>query len=267
MIKKTLIEQLIEKSNPEMDDKIVKSFQMKDELSSDIFEKSDDSYKMNKGVRDKLIDVSNAFLDFIDIDFFVHDIVLTGSLANYNWSEFSDVDLHILIDLDEVDGDKQSDSPKLHTIVKEFFDLKRQAWNGSHDIKIKGYEVEVYVQDVDEKHLSSGVYSILNNKWVVEPKKIESASDIDERKIKEKAEDFIDLIDQYEERHKNGEDITVEIDNLRKKLKKFRQSGLDDGGEYSYENLVFKLLRRNGYIGKMLELKNYSIDKKLSVEQ
>ena len=68
---KTLIEQLIEKSNPETDDKIVKSFQMKDELSSEISDKSGDSYKMNKGVRDKLMDISNAFLDFIDIDFFV----------------------------------------------------------------------------------------------------------------------------------------------------------------------------------------------------
>ena len=54
---------------------------------------------------------------------------------------------------------------------------------------------------------------------------------------------------------------------MRKKLKSFRQSGLDVGGEYSYENLTFKLLRRNGYIHKLLDLKTKLTDKKLSVTQ
>lgn len=265
MSKRSIIDELIEKLDLEKDGKIVKSFYKKDTLSSDIFDSVDNSYKMKEGIRENLIKISNAFLDFIEVDFFVHDIVLTGSLANYNWSEFSDVDLHILVDMDELSEDKKKNSTKLHQIVKEFFDLKRQLWNGTHDIKVKGYEVEVYVQDVDETHLSSGVYSILNNEWVVEPQKGEEH--IDERKIIDKSEDFIDLIDQLQSKYDNGEDVGSQVDALRKKIKKFRQSGLEEGGEYSYENLTFKLLRRNGYIGKLLNLKNYSIDKKLSVEQ
>lgn len=265
MSKKSLVEQLTEKLDSEKDKKIIKSFYKKDTLASDIFDSAEGSYKMKEGIRDSLLKISNAFLDFIEVEFFVHDVVLTGSLANYNWSEFSDVDLHILVDMDELSGNKNKDLIKLHQIVKDFFDLKRQLWNGTHDIKVKGYEVEVYVQDTDEKHLSSGVYSILNNEWLVEPQKDKEF--IDERKIVEKSEDFMDLIDELVKKSENGLDVEGEVDSLRKKIKRFRQSGLEDGGEYSYENLAFKLLRRNGYIGKLLTLKNYSIDKKLSVEQ
>ena len=104
-------------------------------------------------------------MDFLGIDFFIYDIHFTGSLANYNWSEFSDVDLHILVDMNEFDESAGSDSVILHKIVKDFFDCKRQIWNNAHDITVKGFEVEVYIQDTDEKHESTGVYSILNNKF------------------------------------------------------------------------------------------------------
>lgn len=264
MRKKTLIEELIEVSDPELDDKIVKSFHKKTDLSSDIFEKSDYGYSMNKGIREKLMLISDAFIDFVGVDFFVHDVVLTGSLANYNWSEFSDIDLHIIIDLDEFKTEGDSDSTNFHTIVKEFFDLKKQLWNNSREIKIKGYEVELYVQDINEKHLSSGVYSILNNKWIVEP--ASGKESVDEKKILEKANNYVTIIDKLVDKANNGENVESQVEKLRLKLKRFRQSGLDDGGEYSYENLTFKLLRRNGYIEKLLGLKNKLIDKKLSIE-
>jgi hypothetical protein len=188
--------------------------------------------------------------------------VLTGSLSNYNWSEFSDVDLHVLIDMSEIDGD--NGSPILQTIVKEFFDAKKNVWNEKHDIKIKGFDVEVYVQDVEEPHISSGVYSILHDKWEIEPKK--ETPNIDDRKILEKGEDFAKKIDQLVDLGLNSE-VLPKIESLRKKLKQFRQSGLETGGEYSYENLTFKLLRRNGYIEKLLKLKTDITDKKLSITQ
>jgi hypothetical protein len=49
-------------------------------------------------------------------------------------------------------------------------------------------------------------------------------------------------------------------------LKDYRQSGLDKDGEFSYENLVFKFLRRSGYIGKFFDTSNKALDKELSVE-
>lgn len=257
----SLFEELIE--DKELDKKIVKSFKSKDNLCDDIFELVEGGYKMREGVRKKLLEISNDFIDTFGVEFFIHDIVLTGSLSNYNWSQYSDVDLHIMIDFDEI-GRKDKNSIALHTIFKEFFDAKKNVWNNNRDVKIKGFDVEVYVQDLNEEHISSGVYSILHNEWVVEPEK--ETPNIDDRKILEKGEEYISKIDNLiQSGHKEG--TLQEIDTLRKKIKEFRQSGLESGGMYSYENLTFKLLRRNGYIEKLLKFKTDIIDKKLSITQ
>jgi hypothetical protein len=247
----SLFEELIE--DKEEDKKIIKSFKSKDSLSEQIFEGSDGKFSMRGDIRKNLLKISNDFIDSLGIEFFIHDIVLTGSLANYNWSNYSDVDLHILIDFKETDYNLD--------LLKEFFDAKKNVWNEKHNIIIKGYDVELYVQDVDEEHVSSGVYSILNNKWVVEPDKVKS--NIDDKMILQKSEEYMKKIDLI---IKKGGPIES-IDELRRKLKEFRQSGLESGGEYSYENLTFKLLRRNGYIEKLLKLKTTLVDKKLSITQ
>jgi hypothetical protein len=256
----SLFEELVEYTKD--DERIVKSFETKDSLSSEIFDESKDGFKMKVDVRKRLLEIADDFVESFGVEFFIHDIVLTGSLSNYNWSEFSDVDLHVLIDMSEIDGN--NGSPILQTIVKEFFDAKKNVWNEKHDIKIKGFDVEVYVQDVEEPHISSGVYSILHDKWEIEPKR--ETPNIDDRKILEKGEDFAKKIDQLIDLGLNSE-VLPKIESLRKKLKQFRQSGLETGGEYSYENLTFKLLRRNGYIEKLLKLKTDITDKKLSITQ
>ena len=246
----SLFEELIEVKSK--DKKIVKSFKPKDELSPQIFEGD----KMREDIRKRLLEISDEFIETFGVEFFIHDIVLTGSLSNYNWSNFSDVDLHILIDYKE--------SEYRFELVKEFFDAKKSVFNEKHDIKIKGYNVEVYVQDIDEPHISSGVYSILHDKWEVKPK--QEKPKIDDNKILSKAEFYAKLIDTMIKEGKN-KNILPLIEKLRKKIKDFRQCGLESGGEYSYENLVFKLLRRNGYIEKLLKLKTDITDKKLSITQ
>lgn len=257
----SLFEELIE--GKKKDKQIVKSFETKETLSDQIFEERKGHFVMRGEIKKRLIEVSNDFIESLGVEFFIHDVVLTGSLANYNWSQYSDVDLHILIDFDELDKDSKKDSIALHSIMKEFFDAKKNVWNEKHEIKIKGYDVEIYVQDVNEEHISSGVYSILHNKWVLEPKK--DKPNIDDRKILEKGEEFGKKIDRLIQTPK---DITIDqLEDLRKKIKEFRQSGLESGGEYSYENLTFKLLRRNGYIQKLLRLKTQLTDKKLSITQ
>lgn len=249
----SLFEELIE--GKKKDKQIVKSFETKETLSDQIFEDRKGHFVMRDEIKKRLLEVSNDFIESLGVEFFIHDIVLTGSLANYNWSQYSDVDLHILIDFEE--------SKYEMDILKEFFDAKKNVWNEKHDIKIKGYDVEVYVQDVNEEHISSGVYSILHNKWIIEPEK--ENPNIDDRKILEKGEEFGKKIDHLT---KNPKDITIDqLEDLRKKIKEFRQSGLESGGEYSYENLTFKLLRRNGYIQKLLRLKTQLTDKKLSITQ
>ena len=144
-----------------------------------------------------------------------------------------------------------------------FFDGKKQLWNNTHDVTIKNFEVELYVQDIDEPHVSSGVYSVLHNEWVVNPSP--NKEDIDEDKILEKGVYFAKQIDSLINTKTQNEDTIKQINSLKDKIKKFRQSGLEKGGEYSYENLTFKLLRRNGYIKKLMDLKNTITDKKLSL--
>jgi hypothetical protein len=248
----SLFEELIEDKIG--DKKIVKSFETKESLSNQIFESDN---QMRNDIKTALLKISDEFIESLGIEFFIHDVVLTGSLANYNWSNYSDIDLHIVIDFEDSDYD--------FNLLKEFFDAKKNVWNEKHKIKIKGYDVELYVQDVQEQHVSSGVYSVLNNKWVIEPK--QETPEIDDRTILQKAEVYMQKIDNLIHKATEGKSILSEIEALRVKLKEFRQSGLDTGGEYSYENLVFKLLRRNGYIERLLKLKTAVTDKKLSVAQ
>lgn len=252
----SLFEELLE-DGQEDNKLIVKSFETKDTLSPQIFELQGKSYILRDDIRKKLIEIADEFIDTFGVKFFVHDIVLTGSLANYTWSDFSDVDLHVVIDFKE--------SKYNSDIIKEFFDAKKNNWNEKHNIIIKGYDVEVYVQDLNEEHVSSGVYSVLHNKWLVKPKI--NKPKIDDRLILQKAKTYENKIGSILIKSSNGTDVSKEADELRKKIKDFRQSGLDKGGEYSYENLVFKLLRRNGTIEKLLKVKTKMVDKKLSLPQ
>ena len=127
----SLFEELIE--DRQEDEKIVKSFEPKDSLSDQIFEGLDGKFSMRDDIRKRLIEISNDFIESFGVEFFIHDIVLTGSLSNYNWSQYSDVDLHIIIDFDETEYPMD--------LVKEFFDAKERVWNEKHEIKIKGFDV------------------------------------------------------------------------------------------------------------------------------
>jgi hypothetical protein len=236
------------------DENIVSSFKTKDNLSDVIF---DDNNKMYTDVKNKIIKISEDFIDFIGIEFFIHDIILVGSLANYNWSKYSDVDIHLIVDFE--------DSGYSFKLLKEFFDAKKALWNKTNDIKINKYDVEMYVQDINEENHSAGVYSILKNKWIKKPEK--DTSKIDKDKILIKADEFGRKIDTLLKKFNADKDIKNESLTLYKKIKKFRKCGLSDGGENSYENLTYKLLRRNNYIEKLFDLMNKIKIKDLSIEQ
>ena len=240
----------------ENDKKIVKSFKVNDSLSSAIWEEEEGTFKLNPEVRDALLKIVEDYLDFIDMDLDIEDITLTGSLSNFNWSEFSDVDLHIIVDF--------TNKP---TLFKKYLDSRRMIWNSLREVTVKDFDVEIYVQDGNEPHFASGVYSVLYNNWLVEPKKEEDIS-IDTQKILDKAKHWMDKIDNIEILgNKEEPEVVLEmIDRLKNKIKKYRSSGLKEGGEYAYENLTFKFLRRNGYLKKINDVKNELIDKTLTVE-
>jgi len=244
-------------------DNIISSFDVKDELNPTIWNNPDDPTiaVMKEDIRLQLIEIANKFIEFLDYDIFTQDITMTGSLSNYNWSEFSDIDLHIMYDFNERGDEKE--------LYKDLFKLKKTLFNSTHDITVKGYEVELYVQDINEPHVSTGVYSVLFNEWVIEPSKEEV--NINQKIIKDKVsqwEDIIDLvIDDVEESNDDLETSLGKIKKVKDKLKKYRGCGLEKEGEYSYENLVFKYLRRNGYIQKLFDFQNNITDKRLSLSE
>jgi len=230
----------------------IDSFKLKDELNPKVW----DDFVIKPEIREQLLTIAQDFYNSTDLDAKIKDIILTGSLSNFNWSErYSDFDLHILIDLKDVNDDLE--------LVKKFVDAVKNIWNKKYDITIGGYEVEVYIQDASEIHIASGVYSILNDKWNIRPTK--ANFEPDEESIREKGKGVMMLVDDLEgelDKHSH-EDYLENIKKVWVKIKNYRKSGLaSEGGELSTGNLVFKLLRRNGYIGKILTLKQKSYQNK-----
>jgi hypothetical protein len=235
--------------------KIINSFTIRNNLNPKVWDGSSKDIKMNPKVRKALLRISEEFINYLGEDVFVEDVILTGSLSNYNWSEYSDFDLHVLIDFNQYG--KQSE------LYKNLFDLKKQVFNDKHNIKIFGYDVELYTQDEDESHYSSGVYSILDDEWLTKPEKVKFALDKDVLKSKIKC--WSDKIDSFVRDAKKDNDVS-KLELIKDKLKKYRKSGLEKKGELSYENLVFKYLRRSGYIGDLMDSLNKVKDKELSIE-
>jgi len=236
--------------------KILKSFSLQDTLNPKIWENSDDvdSSKLKPKVKDALSKIAEKFIDYLGDDIVVDDVTLTGSLANFNWSEYSDFDLHIIIDFSQFGKESK--------VYKELFDARKFIFNESHNIKIYGYDVELYAQDSEEEHTSSGLYSIMNDEWLHKPKK--ESPDIDKKILVQKIDSWIEKIEKTIENSEKTDGKKLE--NLKSKLKEYRKSGLEKEGELSYENLVFKFLRRSGHIEKLFDALNKETDKELSIE-
>lgn len=240
---------------------IIKSFESQDELNPKIWEKDGNSYTMKPEVREKLLEIANLFIDFLGVDVIVTDIIMIGSLVNYNWSKYSDIDLHIVVNFNQFSENSKD-------LYLEFFDLKKVIFNQKHNITMFGYDVECFVQKEDETTFSSGIYSILYDMWMNEPKK-SNTKNIDKELLKDRASQWMRIIDGLIDniQDEDPDEIKSLVKKYKEKLKKFRNCGLEKGGEMSLENLVFKLLRRNGYIEKLYDTPTEIIDKKLSMKQ
>ena len=243
----------------EADQEVLDSFGLKTELNPAAFEGD----VMIPEIRERLMEIAQDFLDGIDFKMDVEDITLTGSLANYNWSKYSDFDLHILVDYEAIDADPD--------LVKRFFQDIKAIWNIRHNIFLKGYEVEVYVQNTNESHMSSGVYSVQNDEWDIKPEREETARfPIDQPNIEKKADDISFQIDRAEKLFADGKlnDALDAIDRLKQKVRNLRKIGLSkEDGVYSVENLAFKTLRRSMELERLSTLKNKAYDKSMSIAQ
>lgn len=199
-------------------------------------------------VKSKLVEIARAFEEFVGIELEVEDYTITGSNANYTWTDYSDLDLHLII----------PGSPSAEQ--RELFNAKKALWSEQHDITIKGLPVECYVQGADEPHHSTGVYSLTKTAWLVEPKKVKP--DVDDASIEAKKDAILAQIEHAL--------LSKDIEKLRTvkdKITQMRKAGLARAGEWSVENLVFKILRNLGLIDQITEKIRELEDSELSLEQ
>ena len=216
--------------------------------------------KLNSNIRLKLKQIAEDFIRGFKHPLKIKDIILTGSIANYNWNQYSDIDLHVLLDFNEIPDEYME-------AFKDYFNAKKEIWNKTHNIMIVGHEVEVYIQDVNEPHHSTGVYSVMNDQWVKQPEI--KKQDINYDDVISRTEDFIEQINKLSELvgKKDYQKAKVGIDNLKNKIKKYRQAGLEAEGEYSTENMVFKMLRNQGYLEQLSNLKFQAYDSDMGIEE
>ena len=210
-------------------------------------------------VQSQLKAIAEDILKNIEIPADIKDIVITGSTASYNWHKFSDIDLHILLDFKEIDENFE--------LVKRMLDQTRINWNKTHNIFIRGHEVELYFQDINEPHKAAGIWSILKEEWIADPVKLNP--DLDLRTAEKKAEAIVKSIDHAVESFEKGDNIDAYeyATKIKKKIANMRKSGLDKEGIYSPENLAFKMLRNANYLEKLSDIKITSYDRMMSIQE
>ncbi len=231
----------------------IKSLRIKDDLNSKIWT----DFEIDQEVRKSLLTISQDFFTDIEIDAEILDVVLCGSLCNYTWNEkYSDYDMHIIVKFSDIDDNI--------VLVEKLMDFAKKKWNYENDIFIGNYEVEIAVQDTSDLKEAiksgrmGGVFSLLKNKWIKKPEKIDFVPD--EEMIRDKGSIIMSIVDQLESDidDVNYEKFTDKLKSVWKKIKALRLSGLEEGGEFGFGNLMFKFLRRNGYIQKIMDLRKKS---------
>ena len=263
----------------------LKSFEIKQDLDRAFWDKRANN-RLFPEIRIALLNIAQDFLKslsldevldknkFVDPNNLVKDVLFLGSLASYNYSSYSDVDLHLLVDLSILKL-----TPDQDALLKSYFNLKKNDWNASHgNLLVKGHDVELYVQDVRDENTANGIYSLVQDRWLKFPDKMPEQG-FNEKLVKSKAMWYITRIDHLDEMLDTTPKFSWQIEKIhdiceqiKDKLVKGRKSSLNSGersNELAVPNLVFKVLRRTGHMGKLNELidKTYDLAKSLAEEE
>jgi hypothetical protein len=214
----------------------------------------DDNEQLRPKLRVGFMKIAKAFHDFLDIECDILDVIIIGSSANYNWTEHSDIDLHVVIDFDKINSNWH--------LVNKYLRAKKSIWNENYPLQLKGLQIELYAQDINEVfHSSVGSYSVLHGKWIKKP--THEQVSIEDDLIASKAEPY-----EYEIESLKPTDPQIEskIRKIKDRLKHLRQTGLNSAGEFSIENMAFKWLRNKGLLAKLDDLEKNTTMKGLTME-
>lgn len=215
-----------------------------DELNPKLFANN----KLKPEIKQGLLKIAEHFEEFIGVELEIVDITISGSNAAYSYTNYSDIDLHLVVQV--------PNEPE----YKELLDAKKNVYNAKHDIKVKGIDVELYAQDVEQEHHSLGIYSLLQDQWVSEPTKTEVK--IDSGDVKDKYKNYKDRVKVV------LKDNSIDVARATwDDIKRMRKAGLEKNGEFSTENIVYKMLRNQGWIEGLQDHINQLQDQELSIEQ
>lgn len=232
------------------------SLQYHDELNPKLW----NNFKLDPVIRKKLLQFAAVWQKFANIpDECIQDIILVGGNANYNYTSFSDIDVHLFIDKSKVIPGVKADSEFLSDYLKD----KKLLWTMTYPlVRIKGLPLEPYAQGLDETFPpGQGVFSLKNNKWLQKPVKEKHDWQHDKR-LEHKVEEYIKMIDRVIEKKMPAEAMEA----IKKKIVQGRRDGIKANGEFAFENLVFKELRNQAYLQKMTDYINTGFQKNLSLD-
>lgn len=211
----------------------------------------DENKKLKPEIKDKIIEIVDEFKDSISdfINLKVLDINIVGSNASYNYTDKSDIDIHIITNFEDYGEPAE--------LVQAAMNANKTNFNKSYDIAFKNFDVEVYVEDVKSSPMSNGIYSVFKDEWIKEPIKID-APDVDlEPELSEYKEKIQSALDEN-----SSKDINEIIDDLYV----LRRESLVKDGEFGKGNLIFKEIRNLGLLDKLKDKKVEIRSNELSVE-
>lgn len=181
---------------------------------------------MKQDVFEKLSNIAQEFLKFIEIPLNIVDIEIVGSNASYNYNEKSDIDLHII-----VNSEVNYIEP---TILRQLYNDRKGAFNRDYELEINGLPVELYIEDVKDGNATNGRFSILKNEWVKFPEPITY-------EVPDISKDLNEILDKCFKTLQSSD--AEEVRTLINDIYMMRKLGLAEDGEASVGNLVFKELR------------------------
>lgn len=252
------VTEIIEKIYPSQIN--LKSFNFKKELNPKIWKNG----KLKDNIRKRLVKIAQEFIETTELEIIPIDVVIVGSIASFNWSKYSDIDLHIIVDFKQLNDNTD--------LVKNYLYAKKCEWNDKHgNIKIYGYDVELYAQDISEQNESNGIYSVKYSHWLKIP--AYKHKKLDKNAIREIAAMYINKIEYYNKKFDelNGDKsillLQSKVDYLYDQIIQGRKKSLPIDGEQATGNIVFKVLRRSGHLEMINKLKTKLFDRINSIEE
>lgn len=207
--------------------------------------------KLLQQVRAKINEIVDAFADYVEIPLKIVDVHILGSNASYNYTDNSDLDVHIVTNFDMIKSDCSE-------ILQAYYNTERSSFNNTYDIKIKGIDVEIYVEDIKANTISNGIYSLYSDKWIKFPKRIQP--------VNVNLEPELSRVKAYVLNAISSNQLGL-IEDTINSLYLIRKNSLATDGEYGKGNLIFKEVRNSGLLDDLKDARDNLISSDLSLEK